>query len=359
VTDALDFLVRRHDLRRYEFAHVAEPEPAPGEVVLRIDKFGLSANNVTYAALGEAMHYWDFFPAPDGWGRVPVWGYADVAASRHDAVSVGERVFGYLPMSTHVALQPERATEAGFVDGAPHRAHLPGVYQRYSRVANDEDEDREALWRPLFMTSFGAADFLAEHDLFGGRAVVLSSASSKTALGTAFLLARSRPRDCEVVALTSAANVEFCERVGYYDAVLPYDGLASLSKETPTLYVDFSGNPRLLAELRGHLGETLVKTIVVGATHWEDRDAGSALGSDGAEFFFLPPWIEKRRNDWGPGEFGRRYGDARRAFLPSTRSWLKIVHGRGPTAVEEAYRELLDGRSRPDIGHVLTLTETS
>ena len=48
-----------------------------------MDKFALTANNVTYAAFGDAMHYWKFFPGPDDEsGRVPVWGFADVADSR-------------------------------------------------------------------------------------------------------------------------------------------------------------------------------------------------------------------------------------------------------------------------------------
>jgi len=347
----IDFLVRRDDLRRCEVTESPTPEPGPGEILLRVDKFGFSANNITYAAQGAAMRYSDFFPAPGGWGRVPVWGYADVERSRHEAIQEGRRVFGYLPMSTHAVLQPDRVTDAGFVDAAPHRTDLPGVYQRYSLVSHPVDEDQEALWRPLFMTSFGAADFLREHDLFGARAVVFSSASSKTALGTAFLLSRQ----AQLVGLTSAANVDFCRRLGYYGQVLPYERLDSLPSEAPTLFVDFAGNESLVDELRRHLGSSLTQTSVVGATHWEDRDAGSEPGGAGAEFFFLPPWIERRRRDWGRGEFGKRYAAAWSEFLPSARSWLKIVHSNGPAAVEAVYRELLDGRSDPSVGHILSL----
>jgi hypothetical protein len=348
----MDFLVRRDDVRQFEATESPTPAPGPGEVVLRVDKFGFSANNVTYAAQGDAMRYWDFFPARGGWGRVPVWGYADVERSRHQAIHEGRRVFGYLPMSTHAVLRPDRITETGFVDSAPHRADLPGVYQRYSLVSDPEDEDQEALWRPLFMTSFGAADFLAEHDLFGARTVVFSSASSKTALGTAFLLSHG---GSDLIGLTSAANVDFCRRVGYYDEVLPYEQLGSLSRETPTPLADFAGNDRLLGELRRHLGPSLSQACVVGATHWEDRDPGSELGGGDTEFFFLPPWIEQRRRDWGRGEFGKRYASAWSEFLPSAKSWLKIVHGNGPAAVEAVYREVLEGRSDPSVGHILSL----
>jgi len=267
-------------------------------------------------------------------------------------------------MSTHVVVQPEQVSAGGFVDGLPHRADLPSVYQRYSRVAGDvryapEDEDEQALWRPLFMTSFGAADYLVENDLFGARAVVLSSASSKTALGVAFLLSRGRGSQCEVIGLTSSANVPFCLRVGYYDSVLDYAELRALARETPTVVVDFAGDPKLLRELHERLGDNLRHACIVGATHWEQREPGQDLATADAEFFFLPPWLEKRRREWGPGEFGRRYSEASTAFLPSARGWLRVARGDGPAAVEAVYLDLLEGRADPAVGHVLSLAESS
>lgn len=91
----VEFLVRRGDIRDVRF--VAAPteyqiDLASDQVLLKIAKFGFTSNNVTYATLGEAMRYWDFFPAPEGWGRVPVWGYADVARSAHPEIAEGERV---------------------------------------------------------------------------------------------------------------------------------------------------------------------------------------------------------------------------------------------------------------------------
>jgi hypothetical protein len=245
--------------------------------VLGIDRFGFSSNNITYAVLGEAMRYWEFFPGPEGWGKVPVWGFGDVVRSSHEALGEGERVFGYLPMSTYLVLAPDRVTEAGFVDTAPHRAPLPGVYQRYSRVAGDPgydpgDEDQQALWRPLFMTSFGAARFLGENALFGASRVVLSSASSKTAMGIAFLLLRERSSESDTVGLTSPRNVDFCRRVGYYDQVRPYGELETLSADTPTLFVDVAGDGKLLHDVHHHFGESLKHSCIVGATHWERRE---------------------------------------------------------------------------------------
>src|SRR3954471_3501597 len=120
-----DFLIKRDDLRQCRVAESEPPPPAAGEALLRISTFGLTANNITYAVMGEAMSYWDFFPAEDGWGRVPMWGFGEVEASEADGVEVGTRVYGYLPPSSQLLVRPKSANGNGFVDGSPHRAALP------------------------------------------------------------------------------------------------------------------------------------------------------------------------------------------------------------------------------------------
>lgn len=359
----LEFLVAREDLRRARVtqAPLADPEDLrEGELLLEIEKFGFSANNITYATLGVAMRYWEFFPGPDGWGRVPVWGYARVVGSAHSGIEVGERVFGYLPMSTHVSVLADRVNAHGFVDAAPHRTDLPAVYQRYSRVGTsaveDDREDQDALWRPLFMTSFGAADFLADRGVFGGKRVVCSSASSKTAMGTAFLLGRWL-EDVERVALTSRGNVAFTERSGYYERVLDYEDSGELADEVPAVFADFAGNDQLAGDLRLRLGESLRRTIVIGATHWDQREVGAPLTRPDSDLFFLPPWMEKRRAEWGPGGFARRYDEAWTAFLPTAERWMQVEHHYGPTAVEAVYRRTLEGNADPTVGYILSLLD--
>ena len=90
-------------------------------------------------------------------------------------------------------------------------------------------------------------DFLADNDFFGARQLILSSASSKTAYGTAFCAAQRRgsARAIEVAGLTSPGNLAFTGGLGCYDRVLAYDELAGLPASTPTVYVDFSGNAAL------------------------------------------------------------------------------------------------------------------
>ena len=121
----MDFLVKRDDLRECRFEAAPVPEPAAGEAVLEIESFSLTSNNVTYAVMGDAMSYWRFFPAEEGWGRVPVWGFANVAASAHEELEEGTRLYGYFPPSSHLLVVPQDVGERGFREGSPHRAELP------------------------------------------------------------------------------------------------------------------------------------------------------------------------------------------------------------------------------------------
>src|SRR5271169_1842321 len=132
-----DFMVRRDDLRECRIAESKVPELEPGQALLRVDSFGLTANNITYALLGQVMSYWDFFPAEEGWGRVPMWGFAEVERSEAQGVEPGTRLYGYLPPSSYLVVTPAEASGAGFLDGAPHRAALPSAYQSY--LASDAD----------------------------------------------------------------------------------------------------------------------------------------------------------------------------------------------------------------------------
>ncbi|MFN3853570.1 MAG: DUF2855 family protein [Phreatobacter sp.] len=91
------FEVRRDDLRstRLIAGHIdTASEVAAGRAVVAVDRFALIANTITYAAFGEKMAYWRFFPASDGYGRIPVWGFADVMASGAEGLAEGERLFG-------------------------------------------------------------------------------------------------------------------------------------------------------------------------------------------------------------------------------------------------------------------------
>src|SRR6185437_14779771 len=115
----MDFELHRKDLHQTRFLSGDAPAPNDGEALLRVESFGLTSNNITYAVFGEGMNYWNFFPASDPkWGKLNVWGYARVEDSRHRDLAPGMRVYGYLPCASQVVVLPDRVDAKGFTDVA-------------------------------------------------------------------------------------------------------------------------------------------------------------------------------------------------------------------------------------------------
>jgi uncharacterized protein DUF2855 len=306
--------------------------------------------------MGETMSYWDFFPAEDGWARMPVWGYADVAASRAEGVPEGTRVYGYLPPASHLIVQPDRASSTDFVDVSPHRVGLPAAYNRYLRtdgnaMYEEKNEDYEILLWPLYFTSFLIDDFLGDEEMFGAKLAVLSSASSRTTSALAYLL--KERGGIEIVGLTSPRNVEFTESLGVYDRVVPYEELDSIETD-PAIYVDVAGDAKIRSAVHGHWGDDLRHSAAVGITHKGDLGGSGDLAGPEPTFFFAPTRLQKRNEDWGAEGLNQRLADAWTPYVEWARGWLRVERGSGPEDVERIYRELLDGKSDPAVGHVLS-----
>src|SRR4051794_8395607 len=221
------FIVARNDLQQCKSIETQLPDAAalPDDALLvKVTRFAFTANNVTYAVLGDQLKYWQLFPAPTGFGNIPVWGFGEVIASKHPDVAAGETLFGYFPMATHLVIEAADVSKRGLRDGAAHRQGVAPVYNAYARVSGDptfagKQGDYQALLRPLFMLSFLVDDFLAENEFYGAKNVMLSSASSKTAYGLAHLLHTQR-KGIKVIGLTSAGNVDFVRSLGCYDEVV-------------------------------------------------------------------------------------------------------------------------------------------
>ncbi|MET9626990.1 DUF2855 family protein [Lentzea sp. NPDC006480] len=341
-------VVDRDDLTKTEVLHdELSPELGDCEVLLRVSHAGLTANNVTYGVIGDLIGYWKFFPTTaEGKGVIPLWGFADVVDSTLDSLPPGTRVYGYLPMSSHLVVRA-KLTSSGFVDTADHRAELPGVYNGYLVTSTDpaydpQQEDLQVLFRPLFMTSFLLADQLADNDFYGARTVVISSASSKTAFGTAQCLRGSGVR---LVGLTSPRNVEFTESLGLYDTVLPYDAAVDVE---PSVYLDFSGSADVRSTLHDRLGSSLVKDISIGLTQQKPSS------DPRSQFFFAPEQLRKRSADWGPEGLAERFGAAWRAFTAQAGDWVGIARHSGPDELVEVWQAVLAGKANPDTADVIT-----
>ena len=371
-----EFAVCKDQLAQTRLRTKALAPLAGGQVRLAVESFALTANNITYAKFGDAMNYWQFFPTgEDGWGCIPVWGFAHVVESQCDGVDVGEKLYGYLPMASHLVVEPARIKPENFFDGSAHRQGLAVVYNQLVRCAADPfyaatgqaGEHVQSLLRPLFITSFLIDDFLADNDFFGagepggksgtGATLLLSSASSKTAYGTAFQLAQ-RP-GVQVVALTSSANVAFCESLGCYSRVLTYEQLGELSQNTPCVYVDFAGSASLRHAVHSHFKQ-LKYSCSIGGTQFEPRSDGAAAAhapGPKATLFFAPAQIKKRGSEWGAKGLEERLLAAWQGFTARvTRPeapWLVTQVHQAPAAIDAVYGEVLGGGGDPRVGHII------
>jgi len=356
----------KKDMQQTRIQTQAMPELQSGEALLRISRLALTTNNVTYAAFGETPHlrYWDFYPTGDSeWFHMPAWGFAEVVESTVDGLTKGERFYGFWPIASHVVMQPVRVSERGFYDGAEHRLELTSAYNQYQRISSDaayraESENYQMLLRPLFITSFMLADFLDDNAFFGARQILMSSASSKTAYGTAFCL-QDNPA-VQLIGLTSAGNTDFVQGLGCYRQALGYDQLASLDPSVPTLYVDFSGSADLRRQIHSHFKDALVYDCFAGsAQNHEYRKTDATLAGPQPQPYFAPYQIKKRNADWGPAEVTRCFNEAQLAFIAQVsdaqQPWMQVNEHAGLEAAQALAESLIKGDINPLEGHAVVL----
>ena len=334
--------------------------PPEGSALLAVERFGLSANNISYAVFGEALDYWSFFPTVDGRGNLPVWGHARVLASGTPDVDVGTELYGLMPMATHLLVAPSAVDARGFTDASPHRARRADVYNRYLvRVtdpvaAGSPNPDLEAVLRPLFTTSFLLEADLASNGYYEADAVVFTSGSSRTALGTAHIIA-SRSRRPALVGLTRADHVADVIDFGCYDRVLPYEEASSLPIGR-TAMVDLSGDGEVVAAVHRRLGASLVHSSIIGATHRFAAPVYTASLPGAPRTFFIAPEVAGQLSrDAGTAAVESALSAAWRSFAHAMDGWLHIRRVVGAIDVQSAYQRVLDGEASPRDGYVLTM----
>ncbi|MEZ5920448.1 MAG: DUF2855 family protein [Parvularculaceae bacterium] len=345
--------VRKDNLGESRLVTGTAPALKEGEILVRVERFALTANNVTYGVVGEKIGYWKFFPAEEGWGVIPVWGFAEIVESQTEGLGPGDRLYGYFPMGTHLVMTPVKVSAERLIDGAPHRAELPPVYNSYSRagVATPLDDARALLF-PLYATSFCLYDFLIDNDWFGAAQAVLVSASSKTAIGLAIAL-HDDERGPAPVALTSPRNLQFVKDLGLYDAAFTYEEISAIDNSKPTVVVDFSGNGETLSDLHRHLGDNMRFCSNVGVTHYEKNAMGPHFIHERSQMFFAPGHIKKRAGEWGPGAFEQKAFGFWKDAAEKRSGWLKIEHAKGMNDCEDVFHELRKGGTAPDRGLIV------
>jgi hypothetical protein len=352
--------VQKGDLSTTRVVQRAVDALQADDVLFRVERFGLTANNLTYGVVGDRFGYWRFFPAEGEWGTIPVWGIGEVVETRHPDVPKGERVYGYFPMASHLTIKAGKVSAARMVDGAEHRRELAPLYNNYARLAGEPDydtslDDARIPLLPLYATSYCLYDYLVDRQWFGARQVILVSGSSKTAIGLAYAL-RDDNAAPYCVGITSARHAAAVNDLALYEHVATYDALTSVDPSRPTVVVDTSGNDRVLGRLQAYLGDSAKYCVKVGFTHAVAQPTGAGDSGGRGEFFFAPGHIKKRAAEWGPGEFERRSLRFWRAAAMKSRDWLTIERVDGAKAVEQVFHALREDKVAANRGIVAAIT---
>ena len=346
--------IDKSDIRQHRIASAEAAPLQAGQVRLSLESFALTSNNISYALSGDFLDYWGFFPTEAGWGRLPAMGFGVITESQNEALPVGGRYFGFFPVGDQHVVSAER-TSGGFVDIAPHREKHAMAYRSFDKVEDKPGEKDNAylLLRGLFVTSFLAEDFLFENAMFGAGQIVVSSASSKTAIAFAHRVRARGNTHC--IALTSSANVEFVEKVNLYDEIATYDNIEELAEWAPTVFVDMAGNASVISRVHNHFSESLMHSCRIGATHWDQNGSLGDLPGPTPAFFFAPSQLAKRGKEWGRDELNSRMNTALDDFIIDSRRWMSIKESHGADSVVAAYDELVSGNISAETGHILSM----
>ncbi|MGB0930636.1 MAG: DUF2855 family protein [Chitinophagales bacterium] len=334
-----------------------------GELLVKIDKFAFTSNNITYAVAGNQIGYWQFFPPAgedtEGWGIIPVWGFADVVESNVEHIPVGDRFFGYFPPASHLKMKPIKISDQQFIEGSEHRSKLPQGYNLYRRVNaekgyNSAMDKGRALLYPLYLTSFCLWDALQDEEWYGAKQVLVLSASSKTSIGLGYAL-QADENSPQVIGVTSQRNVEMVKGLNIYDQTTTYDAISEIDANIPTVIVDMSGNQKLLVDLHAHLGDNMKFTINVGLTHWTNARPKKGIITERSEFFFAPGHIQRRIKEWGFAGFSQKSNAFMMETIAKTSKWLQFRKVDGLQGMADIHQAVCNGEIPANEGLIVEL----
>lgn len=366
---AVDHLISLDDITVQKFVPSSCNEstvPGPNQILVKLDNFTISANNITYALTGDTLGYWSFFPTPEnpGWGRVPIWGFADVVRSSVPGVEAGTRIHGVFPISTYSILDVTliESTPPALYEISPVRSKSPVLYKRYRIVPAETKDTTQELLEVTLLVNFYSAFLMSETSLaeekIDGKTVVILSASSKTGSSTASILKKRNPSTRIIGVSSTTENKDFAAATGFYDDVYTYStpALSETLSSLPNniVLVDLAGKGQFLTDLKKTLGSKLERIVLVGNTDWK---AGSwpPPGLENSEPFMAPDALMELVGAWGEGVFGQKFVEVFTKYLTGGFKGFSISQVRGHDALLAEFQKLLKGGYDPSTGLSLKL----
>jgi hypothetical protein len=373
------------------------PPLVQGEIRLRIDKVGLTANNMFYALMGEApfLKFFSVYPVPrhDHLANVPAWGVATIIESANSEFRVGEQYRGFLHMANVVQMKA-RPSADGFTAYANGREKLNKAYNQFVRVEHtatspfhgtSDKADLAMVAAPGALSGFLLCELLRLNAFYGGNSVVLTSASSKLSLAMAFLLREERSSGtlrC-IIGLSSAKNIDFVRSTGLFDEVWLHEAERALEPELRPVLIDVAGDAAIYQRLKSQLA----KAFAVGGTHTKAKSSTfSAFGPSALlklvssmvappavakwleqsvnpplEMFFAPTVMSQLRERWGREKLAAKSDEALGAFVSAAleRGFIRIVRAEKLDAIQSQYRRIVEGKVPPSEAIVLSLADAA
>jgi hypothetical protein len=247
------------------------------------------------------------------------------------------------------------------------------------------------LYRPLFWTSYWCEDWLFSSRYRDASAILISSASAKTAFCLAYLLKKRITRgeispDIKVIGLTSKKNLAFTQNLGHYDGVYDYDMFTSEGPFQGKLgerwvYVDVAGNESLNKRVLAHFASpytgNLAACVSLGLTNvtpstssasleWSTNPFSAAPPAPASvvanettfwpkfEQFFMVEWLNVRRQQISVQEIFSRQDQAWKELMADCIGWVRLDHVYAD-GVKRAYLDAMKHGLGPDRGLIWSL----
>lgn len=334
-------------------------ELSSGAMLVHIERFGFSCNNLASAMAPGVASVWPQAFAAEGDNLLlPVWGIAQVVAANNAEYEVDDWIFGCFPMSRYCLLDPSVEPLDRYAIGIdpllnPSVENLPVLVNAGPESLNEVD--LQIMLRPLLMAAFMVLEELTESQFWHCQQIIVSCASSKTAMGLSYFLqeyfhtatALERPA---IIGLTSESKQEFVRTHGHYDRVESYENFRQLD-QADTVLMDFSGNFKMQRMLMYYLKERLIHAYALGACHWGEQDAGEVITS--CEYFSALDFYYQRQA--GSSDLNTRFQQSWPGASAAFTEWLKPLAVNGPEGVRWVYEQILAGTSQPDVAYLCKL----
>lgn len=260
-------------------------------------------------------------------------------------------------MADRFVAEPGKITEHGFRDMASHRQANAAIYNNYDFISKNArikpGMDYLPIIRPLFTTSYLLYHFFNDNQSFGAKQVILTSASSKTAMAMAAVLKDHQSEmGIKIIGTTSSGNKSFVESTGFYDEVYSYNDVDQI-KNISTSVADFSGNKQFLLQLDEFLGDELKFISAIGLTDWESNNDPAPVAK--AKFFFAPTYAQEKFNQWGVAEGTRMIQKAMMKFIAQVAPMIQLNRQKDLDSLKQHFDDMVKGNVNPKEGLLINL----